>query len=150
RRALTERDGQLAIVLAPAALSKSGGPILLTQRDVREVQLAKAAVRAGIEVIAGEFGIAPQEAAQMLVAGGFGNFIRRSCAIRIGLLPPIAHERIEFIGNAASAGARAALACCDCRAEAERISRCTEYVELAARPDFQAAYMNAIPFPPGN
>ena len=67
---------------------------------------------------------------------------------RIGLLPPVSTDRIEFIGNAAAAGAKVVLACAECRAEAERISRETEYVELAARPDFQAAYMEAMTFPP--
>ncbi|MHC5035483.1 MAG: ASKHA domain-containing protein, partial [Planctomycetota bacterium] len=146
RRIVTWED-QPSVVLVDSAHSKTGKPIMLTQRDVREVQLAKAAVRAGIEVIAEEFGVEPEEVAQVLLAGGFGNFIRRSHAIRIGLLPPIARDRIEFIGNAASTGAETVLACRDCREEAERISRETEYVELATRADFQAAYMDAIPFP---
>jgi uncharacterized 2Fe-2S/4Fe-4S cluster protein (DUF4445 family) len=150
RRAIVERDGQPAVVLVPSGRSKTGKPIELTQRDVREVQLAKAAIRAGTEVICAEFGIAPGEAARVLLAGGFGNFIRRSKARRIGLLPPIPAERIESIGNAAAAGARAALACRDCRAEAERISRETHYVELATRPEFQAHYMEAMVFDEGS
>ncbi|MHC4593311.1 MAG: ASKHA domain-containing protein, partial [Planctomycetota bacterium] len=96
RRIVTLED-QPSVVLVDSAHSKTGKPIMLTQRDVREVQLAKAAVRAGIEVIAEEFGVEPEEVAQVLLAGGFGNFIRRSHAIRIGLLPPIARDRIEFI-----------------------------------------------------
>jgi uncharacterized 2Fe-2S/4Fe-4S cluster protein (DUF4445 family) len=121
--------------------------VLLTQRDIREVQLAKAAIRAGIEVIAQEFGVPIAEVPQLLLAGGFGNFIRRSNAKRIGLLPPLPTDRIEFIGNAASTGAKTVLACRECRAEAERISRETEYVELATRPEFQMAYMEAMTFP---
>lgn len=148
RPALVTFEGQPAVVLVEAAQSKTDTPILLTQRDVREVQLAKAAIRAGIQVVAAEFGIAPEEVSKVLLAGGFGNFIRRSRAKRIGLLPDISSERIEFIGNAASTGAKTVLACADCRAEAERISRETEYVELATRPDFQAAYMEAMTFPP--
>jgi uncharacterized 2Fe-2S/4Fe-4S cluster protein (DUF4445 family) len=149
RGAIVERDGQPAIVLVPGERSKTGRPVELTQRDVREVQLAKAAIRAGTEVICAEFGIAPQDAARVLLAGGFGNFIRRSNARRIGLLPPIPAGHIESIGNAAAAGAKAALACHDCRAEAERISRETRYVELATRPDFQAHYMEAMAFGDG-
>jgi len=148
RNAIVQFDGQPAVVLVDVARSRTGKPVLLTQRDVREVQLAKAAIRAGIEVVAGEFQVAPEHLSRVLLAGGFGNFIRRSHAKRIGLLPPIATERIEFIGNAACAGAKAVLACAECRDEAERISRETEYVELAAHPDFQAAYMEAMTFPP--
>ncbi len=147
RRALIAFEDQPAVVLVEAAQSKTGRPILLTQRDVREVQLAKAAIRAGIEVISGVFGIDADQVPRLLLAGGFGNFIRRSHAKRIGLLPDIPTDRIEFIGNAAATGARTALACRDCRAEAERISRGTEYVELAARPDFHAHYMEAMTFP---
>jgi uncharacterized 2Fe-2S/4Fe-4S cluster protein (DUF4445 family) len=148
RRAVVDFEGQPAVVLADGEQSRAGGPILLTQRDVREVQLAKAAMRAGIEVVADEFGVEPPQVHRMLLAGAFGNFVRRSSAKRIGLLPPISTDRIEFIGNAAAAGAKAALACRDCRHEADRISRQTEYVELANRPDFQARYMEAIAFPP--
>ena len=147
RRAVVEFEGQPAVELVGTGRSKSGAPIVLTQRDVREVQLAKAAVRAGIEVVSAELGVAPEAVSRILLAGGFGNFIRRSHAKRIGLLPPIGTERIEFIGNAAAAGARVALVSRDCRQEADRISRQTEYVELANRPDFQAHYMEAMTFP---
>jgi uncharacterized 2Fe-2S/4Fe-4S cluster protein (DUF4445 family) len=148
RRAIVDFEGQPAVVLVDGAHSKSGKPILLTQRDIREVQLAKGAIRAGTEVVAREFGMAAEEVPRALLAGGFGNFIRRSSARRIGLLPPLSPDRIEFIGNAAFAGAKTVLACRDCREEAERISRETEYIELANRPDFQALYMEAITFPP--
>ena len=147
RRAIVEFEDQPAVVLVDAARSRTGKPILLTQRDVREVQLAKAALRAGIEVASAEYGVPTERVARVLLAGGFGNFIRRSHAKRIGLLPPIPTDRIEFIGNAASAGAKAVLASADCRQEAARISRETEYVELATRPDFQAHYMEAMTFP---
>jgi uncharacterized 2Fe-2S/4Fe-4S cluster protein (DUF4445 family) len=136
------------VAIIQAAQSKPGKPILLTQRDIREVQLAKGAIRAGAEVVAEVFGVAAGEVPRVLLAGGFGNFIRRSSARRIGLLPPVSPDRIEFIGNAAFAGAKTVLACRDCREEAERISRQTEYVELANRPDFQMRYMDAITFPP--
>ncbi len=148
RRAIVTFEDQPAVVLVDAAQTRTGGPVLLSQRDVREVQLAKAAIRAGTEVIAAEYGVAPEEISRVLLAGGFGNFIRRSHAKRVGLLPDISTDRIDFIGNAAATGAKTALICRDSRQEAERISRETQYVELAARPDFQAAYMEAMMFPP--
>jgi len=148
RKAMVEFEEQPAVVLVDAAQSKTREPILLTQRDVREVQLAKGAIQAGVQVIAAEFGVDPADLSQVLLAGGFGNFIRRSNAKRIGLLPSVSTDRIEFIGNAASTGAKALLACRSCREEAERVSRETEYVELANRPDFQSYFMDAMTFPP--
>ncbi len=146
REAVTEFEGQPAVVLVPEGRSKIREPILLTQKDIREVQLAKAAIQAGIQVIAAEFGVKPEDVDRVLVAGGFGNFIRRSHAKRIGLLPPVATDRIEYIGNAASSGAKIVLACRDCREEAEHISRTTHYIELANRPDFQMHFMEAMMF----
>jgi uncharacterized 2Fe-2S/4Fe-4S cluster protein (DUF4445 family) len=149
RRLLMEQDGQPAVVLVAGARTKTGEPILLTQRDVREVQLASAAIRAGIGVLADEFGVEFEDLHSVLLAGGFGNFIRRSRAKRMGLLPLLPTERIEFIGNAAFAGAKAALLCRSSREEAEWISRRTEYVELAGRRDFHQLYMEAMEFPKG-
>ena len=146
RQAIVRFEGQPAVILVPEARSKVREPIMLTQRDIREVQLAKAAIQAGIQVIASEFGVRPDEVDRVLVAGGFGNFIRRSHAKRIGLLPPVHTDRIEYIGNAASSGAKIVLACRDCREEAEEISLATHYVELANRPDFQMYYMDAMMF----
>jgi uncharacterized 2Fe-2S/4Fe-4S cluster protein (DUF4445 family) len=146
-RIVTEFEGQMAVELVAGGSSKTGRAMMLTQRDIREVQLAKAAIRAGIEVIAAEFGVDPCGVSRILLAGGFGNFIRRSNARRIGLLPDIGTERIEFIGNAASAGAKMALACRDCRRAAETVSQRTEYIELAARPEFQSSYVEAMTFP---
>jgi len=147
REALTEVDGQPAVTLADATHSGTGEPVVLTQRDVREVQLAKAAIRAGIEVICRHCEVDPLEVSRILLAGGFGNFIRRSNAIRIGLLPPVPTSRVEFVGNAASEGAKMALLSRSCRRNAELISRNTEYVELANRPDFQNLFAEHLMFP---
>lgn len=149
RRAVVEHDGAPAVTLVPAAGTKAGEAIVLTQRDIREVQLATAAIRAGVQMLVGEFGTEFEDIHQVLVAGGFGNFIRRSHARRMGLLPPVRRDRIEFIGNAASTGAKTVLTCRSCRGESERISRETEYIELAGRADFQACYVEAMIFPEG-
>ncbi|MFP4057733.1 MAG: ASKHA domain-containing protein [Candidatus Brocadiia bacterium] len=125
------------------------GPVVLTQRDIREVQLAKGAVRAGVETLKAELGAADEELQAVLLAGGFGNFIRRRNAIRIGLLPPIEHERIHFVGNAALVGAKMVLACTGYRDQGEAISRTTEYLELGALPEFQSRFADAMMFPQG-
>jgi uncharacterized 2Fe-2S/4Fe-4S cluster protein (DUF4445 family) len=148
-RTITTFQDQPAVTLVDAAGSKTGDPILLTQRDIREVQTAKAAIQAGIQVLIDEFGTDLEDVSRVLLAGGFGNFIRRSQAKRIGLLPPIHSDRIESVGNAASAGAKTALLCRECRQEAETISRTTRYIELANRPDFQLNYTEAMMFPAG-
>ena len=83
----------------------------------------------------------------MLLAGAFGNYIRRDMALRIGLLPPLPVERVEFVGNSAGTGAKMALLSTGARHTADRISRSVEYVELAARPDFQETFAEAMLFP---
>jgi len=147
RKAIVSYEDQPAVVLVDGHASQIGAPILLTQRDVRELQLAKAAIAAGIRVITGEFGIEPEEVTQILLAGAFGNFIRRSNARRIGLLPDVPTSRIEFIGNAAFVGARIALSSRECRQQAEVIGARTQYIELANRPDFQEYFAEAMMFP---
>jgi uncharacterized 2Fe-2S/4Fe-4S cluster protein (DUF4445 family) len=146
-RRVVDVEGGNAFVLAHAEETSLDGPVLLTQRDIRQVQLAKGAVRAGIEVLKAELGVGDDDIAAVLLAGGFGNFIRRRNALRIGLLPPIEHSRIHFVGNAAAAGAKMVLACTDYRERAEAISREAEYLELGARPDFQMHFAEAMMFP---
>ncbi|MEW6357715.1 MAG: ASKHA domain-containing protein [Planctomycetota bacterium] len=134
-------------VLVHGGETPSGQPILLTQRDVREVQLAKGAIFAGIQILKQELGVKDEDITEVLLAGAFGNFIRRNMAKRIGLLPDIPTDRIKFIGNAAGAGSRMALVAKGCRREAERISAETEYIELGGRPDFQNEFMMAMMYP---
>jgi len=140
-----ERGNDFILVHAPQ--TRLGQPILLTQGDVRQVQLAKGAIRAGIEVLKAELKVDDAGLDAILLAGAFGNFIRRRNALRIGLLPPVEHERIHFIGNAALAGAKMALACTDYRDQAEAVSRQVEYLELGGLPGFQAAFAEAMMFP---
>ncbi|MDP6439190.1 MAG: ASKHA domain-containing protein [Candidatus Brocadiia bacterium] len=147
RQAVTTLDGQPAVVLVDSHASKTGEPVLLTQRDIREVQLAKGAIWAGILVICDEFGVEPDKVHSILLAGGFGNFIRRSNAKRIGMLPDLPTQRMEFIGNAAAVGARMSLVSRACRAEAGEISERCEYVELANRLDFQQLFTEGMMFP---
>jgi len=134
-------------VLAHAKVAGVPYDVRLTQRDVREVQLAKAAIAAGIQALLDEHGLAPDRIDEVLLAGGFGNHIDVHCAVRIGLLPDVPDDRITFVGNAAAEGARMVLLDRTLRDEAERISRSTRYLELAGRPDFQTAFTDALLFP---
>ena len=147
RRVVEGEDGALEFVLAGKEQTALGGPLVLTQRDIRELQLGKGAIAAGVAIMLKEAGIEPKDLGHVLLAGAFGNFIRRKMAKRIGLLPDVPSDRILYIGNAAGAGARMALQSRRCKKTADRISERTEYLELAARPDFQAEFMSAMLFP---
>ena len=83
----------------------------------------------------------------VVVAGGFGNYIRPENAVRIGLLPPVDPERIRFVGNAALTGAEMALLSTRARQEAEWISQQVRYVEIAAKPEFQERFAENMLFP---
>ena len=147
RRRVIEQDGQVAFELVRADDASGGRPVRLTQRDVREVQLGKAAFLAGATIILREYGIAPEQLDRVLLAGAFGNFLRARSVLRIGLMPPLPESRVEFIGNAAGTGARMVLADRSCREAAEWIAKHTEYVELAGRSDFQEEFASALMFP---
>lgn len=119
----------------------------ITQADVREVQLAKGAIRAGVEILKKDLGIKDDDISEVLLAGAFGNYIRPESAIRIGLIPDIPLDKIRFIGNAPLMGAELAL--CSRRAmdEALEISQKVEYINLSGpRKDFQEEFAKYMRF----
>lgn len=134
------KDEKIEIEIAPK--------VKLTQRDIRQIQLAVGAIRAGINIMLKKAGIGSTDLKRVLVAGGFGSFIRRNHAQRIGLLPAdIGHEKISFIGNTSLAGAKLTLLSMDARQKAEDLAGKTEHVELSADIDFQNEFANAMIFP---
>jgi len=147
RRIVSGENNALDFVIVPKDATAFDGPLVLTQRDIRELQLAKGAIAAGVAILLKEGGLSPEALGRVLLAGAFGNFIRRKQAKRIGLLPDVTTDRILYIGNAAGAGARMALLSRRCKNTADRISEETEYLELAARADFQTEFMSAMLFP---
>ncbi|MFH0965864.1 MAG: ASKHA domain-containing protein [Planctomycetota bacterium] len=148
KRRIALLDGQPSFFLAlPDETSVHTG-VYLTQRDIREVQLAKGAIAAGTRTLLHEMGLSLDDIAQFNVAGAFGNYIRASSAKVVGILPDVPTERIRFVGNAAGAGARMILMNAQLRKEAESLSRSTRYVELAGREDFQTTFMEAMLFAP--
>ena len=124
-----------------------GQKVVITQRDIRQVQLAKGAIKAGIEILMRKLGIKLEDISEVLLAGAFGNYIKKENAIRLGLIPNFPLDKVHFIGNAAEAGAKMALMSKEAREEAVRISKGTEYVELATDPNFQNEFMEAMMFP---
>lgn len=147
---LVEHEGRQAFLLAPQTETGNQEPIVLTQRDVRELQLATGAIRAGTAVLLQRAGLQPEDLAAVLIAGGFGNFIRRSNAQRIGLLPwQIPRRKIRYQGNTSLAGARLVALSRRARETVENLARRTEHVDLSRHPDFQGAFAEAMVFPAG-
>jgi uncharacterized 2Fe-2S/4Fe-4S cluster protein (DUF4445 family) len=128
------------------ARNRLGEPILFTQHDVRELQLAKAAVRSGIETLLDCADVQPDALDEVLIAGGFGNYLNKENAQRLGLLPRIPLERIRYVGNAALVGARLALISLDMRTRAERVARNVRHIQIATTPDFRMRFTEAMLF----
>lgn len=146
----------IAVLLDAGILDESGAldekeyrltdNVILTQKDIREVQLAKAAIRAGIELLAEKLGVQVGDIRQVLLAGAFGNYLTPASACRIGMIPPVLEDRIKMIGNAAGAGAKL---CALSRSEYEyskSLAAHTEFLELASLPQFQDRYVDALTF----
>ncbi len=135
--------GEPVFILTASGVAET---VFLTQKDIRQVQLAKAAIRAGIKLLQKKLGLEDSDIKQIFLAGAFGNYIRRESALRIGLLPDVPVERIHFVGNAASAGAQMILLSQRCRDKACELARKIEYVEIAHEPEFQAVFADSMRF----
>lgn len=144
---LQSNDDHTDFVLARDSETAGGQQICIFQKDIRELQLATGAIRAAINILLRHAGIEAGELGAVLLAGAFGNFIRRSNARRIGLLPQIPCSRIRFIGNAASLGAKLALLSVDEREYAEDLRCRTRHVDLSLDPEFQEEFGMAMMFP---
>ncbi len=139
---------QLRFRLAAAEESAVGTALYLTQRDIRELQAAKAAIAAGVRLLCERLGIDPNAISETLMAGAFGNSIRTESGIRLGLLPRGPHTRYRSIGNAAGVGAQMALLSGAARRRAERIAERVEYVELSSEKSFTDVFAEEMYFPP--
>lgn len=123
--------------------------ISISQKDVVEVQKAKAAIYAGCVLLMKQKGITADQIENLVVAGAFGQFVDKESVKTIGMFPEVASDRIHEVGNAAGTGARIALVSLPKREEAERIAHSTKYYELAVDPDFAGTYARAMLFPRG-
>lgn len=124
----------------------SGTTVSLTQKDVREVQLAKGAIRAGIELMCREMGVQPEDIKTVLLAGAFGNYMDPKSACRIGMIPPCLVDRIRPVGNAAGEGAKLCAVNCAEFERAKQLAEKTDFLELASLPDFQDRFVDALEF----
>jgi len=147
KRLRVGEDGLLEFVIAYKDETAIGKDIVLTQKDVREVQLAKAAIKCGVSILMKKLGINEEDLDVIYVAGAFGFFLNPISAIRIGLLPKIDVGKIRIVGNTAGMGARAILLSEDMRKEAVELVERIEHVEVAAEPDFQKEFMASMNIP---
>ena len=121
--------------------------VFLSQRDVRELQFAKASIATGWGILLRELGVEPGDISQVLLAGSFGAYLTPLSAVRIGLVPRLALPRIVSAGNVAGEGAKIAALSLRERAEAESILPEVEYVELSGRTDFNDLFIDQLAFP---
>ncbi len=140
-----EREGEREFVLVGEEEQEGGRPaITLTQRDIREVQMAKGAIRAGIDILLETHGVGVEAIDRVVVAGAFGTYIDIASAVTIGMLPRLPLERFQQVGNAAGTGARAALISVRQRKRAQEIAGRVHYLELAAYPHFARRFAQAM------
>ncbi len=142
---LVRKDGKIA---GPEKKLRLGEKLSLTQNDIRELQLAAAAVKAGVSLMLKEFKVPPKGLDAVYVAGAFGNSLDIRNAQALGLLPAVPEKKILFIGNSSLAGARRLLLSAADRASAEAQVRTVAHVSLANRPDFQEEFVRALEFGP--
>lgn len=131
------KDKSSGFLLVSEKESATRFPIILTQNDIRELQLAKGAIRAGIEILLKKLKLEEDQVDEVLLAGAFGSSIDPRSAQNIGLIPSLPKAKVRSVGNAASLGAIMALVSQESWREAEEISRKVEYIELAVFPNFQ-------------
>ena len=116
-------------------------PVVFTQNDVRAVQLAKAAIRAGLDILLSSAGLDASDLDRVLIAGAFGRFVNIEDAFLIGLLPGLPPDRVAQVGNSAGAGVCRLVACAGARREVAAMARQIRYLELALEPTFQKTFV---------
>ncbi|MEA1959742.1 MAG: ASKHA domain-containing protein [Bacillota bacterium] len=134
------------LVLIKGTMTASASPLILTQEDVRQIQLAKSAIKSAIDLIMAHANISKEELGPVYLAGAFGNYLRSESMMRIGLLPEVETDKIINIGNAAAQGAILALLFDDKMKESRSLKENVRYVELAEQKDFQDIFLKNLNF----
>lgn len=143
---LQEKDGKPIFLLIPAEETANGEMIYISQKDIREVQLAKGAIAAGITIMVGKLGIEVEDIQNVYLAGAFGNYMDSRNACEIGLIPYSLVERILPIGNAAGEGSKLAVMNQGEYEYACRLAREAEFIELASEASFQDIFVDELEF----
>lgn len=137
-----EQDGEICLQLHEGEQN-----LVFTQNDVRAVQLAKGAIRAGIDLLLETAGLDYNQVDRIVVAGAFGNYVRIESAITIGMFPDVPLDHFEQVGNAAGIGAKLALVALPPREKARSLASSNEYIVQAGNPRFNDIFMHSINFP---
>ena len=132
-------DGRREMVITPEHTGKPS--IVISQEDVRELQLAKAAMRTGVQVLLESRHMTDADIDRVVIAGAFGSYIHIDSAIAIGMVPALPTDRFVQVGNAAGMGAKMALLSMTKRKEAQKIARAAHYIELGTAPDFNKTFV---------
>jgi uncharacterized 2Fe-2S/4Fe-4S cluster protein (DUF4445 family) len=132
--------------LVAAAQAGHRHAVVVTRKDIHEIQLAKSAIRSGIEVLLEDAGLGSEAIDEFIVAGAFGTYLDLRSAVRVGMFPPLPMERFRQVGNAAGVGAKQLLLSSELRQEAEEIARRIHYVELTAQRSFTPLFMKYLSF----
>lgn len=143
---IQRKNDELIFLIVPASESGNDRDVIVTRKDVNEIQLAKGAIRAGIEVLLGEAKLNYEEVEEVIVAGAFGTYLDIRSAIRIGMFPDFPHAKYQQVGNAAGMGAKQMLISSERRRAAEEIARKVEYLELTTHTNFTDVFMKAMIF----
>lgn len=143
---LVRHRGQPSFLLADAGKTGHGRPIVVTQHDIRQLQLAKGAMAAGVRALMVTLDIRAGDIKEVLLAGAFGNYLDPHSACVIGLVPPELENRIKMIGNAAGAGAKLALLSSGEYRRAAEIAEAVKFVELGSYPGFNSIFAEAMYF----
>ena len=143
---IVEGRARRKYVLVPSEQSGTGSEIVVSRRDVNEIQLAKGAIRAGVEVLLLEAGIKYADIDQFIIAGAFGTYLDLENAVAIGMLPDLPLQRFQQVGNAAGMGAKHLLLSAQKRTQADETIAGDEYIELTAHPQFTPIYVDALLF----
>ncbi|MFZ3062385.1 MAG: ASKHA domain-containing protein [Actinomycetota bacterium] len=139
-------DGVREFVLAE--MGEGGAEdIVVTQQDVVEIQLAKGAIRTGIEILLKDAGLKPADIGEVIIAGAFGTYIDVASALAIGMFPRIPIGRFHQVGNAAGIGVKQVLISKEARSKAEQLAKSVKYLELTAYPDFSRYFAHSLRFP---
>jgi uncharacterized 2Fe-2S/4Fe-4S cluster protein (DUF4445 family) len=139
--------GERLVKIGEENVFRLHGDVFLSQRDVRELQFAKASIATGWTILCRELGVAPEDVAQVLLAGSFGSYLSPASAVRIGLVPKLPLTRIVSAGNVAGEGAKIAALSVQERAAAQAVLDEVEYVELSGRADFNDLFIDQLAFP---
>lgn len=146
------RDGEAGchFVLARGAETGVGRDVVLSQRDIGELQLAKGAIASAVELLLRSAGIGADRVDRVVVAGAFGTHLSPQSAVTIGMFPDLPLECFKQVGNAAGTGARMALISRTARRLAAELAERVRYLELTSRPEFSRAFARALRFPVGS